>query len=105
MKTIKKSIVIHASNQKVWNVLIKNEYNKQWFAEFSEGSHAQTDWQVGSKAIFTDTTGGGLIARITENKLNQLLSMEYIGIMVNGKEDYGSAEAKKYNGGKEIYVL
>ncbi len=105
MKTIKKTIVIHASNQKVWNVLTSPQYYKQWMAEFSSTSNPQTTWEQGSKAIFVDASGRGMVAKITENKHNQLLAMEYTGIMVDGKEDHESDEAKKYIGGKEIYAI
>lgn len=44
MKTIKKTIDIHASGEQVWKVLIEDQYNRKWFAEFGEGSHAVGDW-------------------------------------------------------------
>lgn len=105
MKTITKSITIHASKEKVWDVLTKDEYTKEWYSEFAQGSKAETDWKVGSKAKFTDGTESGMLSIVSENRPGEYLSMEYSGIVVNGKEDMLSAEAKKYIGGKETYRL
>ena len=104
-KTIKKSIAIHAPKEKVWEVLLKDDYTRQWFSEFSEGTHADTDWSVGSKALFTDNTNSGMVAKIVENKKAELLSMEYLGSVENGKEEYETEMAKAVKGGMEIYKL
>jgi uncharacterized protein YndB with AHSA1/START domain len=105
MKTITKSIFINAPKSKVWEVLISDDYTRQWYAVFSPGSQAETNWQVGSKAIFTDDSGGGMVTRIIENKPEEMLSLQYIGIVKDGKEDLTSPEAAKYAGGKESYSL
>lgn len=100
MKTIKKTIDIHASKKNVWKVLTEDRYNRIWFAEFMEGTHAVTDWKVNSKVVFKDERGRGLIGKIAANKPQELLSIEYTGILLNHKEDYESADAlatkKKY---------
>lgn len=104
-KTIKKSIAIHASKEKVWEVLLNDEFTRQWYAEFSEGSHATTDWTIGSKALFTDNSGDGIVGKIVENKKSELLSIEYLGALEKGKEEYESEMAKAVKGGMEIYKL
>src|SRR5688572_18979517 len=105
MKKIKKSIEVNAPKERVWDVLLKDEFTRIWYAAFSEGSHADTDWKVGSKAIFTDHSKNGLIAKITANKTHELISMEYQGVVFEGKEDYDSSVAKTYKGGIESYRL
>jgi uncharacterized protein YndB with AHSA1/START domain len=105
MKTITKSIFINAPKSKVWEVLISDQYTPEWYSVFSEGSHVETDWQVGNKAVFSDASGGGMVTRIIENKPEEMLSLQYIGLVKNGKEDVTSAEAAKYAGGKETYSL
>lgn len=105
MRTIKKSIDINAPRDRVWDVLFGDEYTKIWYAEFAEGSHAETDWKVGSKAVFTDKKGEGMISRIDANRPNEFLSLEYLGFIMNGKEDYESAGAKSMMGGHETYKL
>ncbi len=105
MKTIKKSIEINASPENVWDVLFNEKFNKSWYEEFSEGSRGETDWEVGSKAVFTDKTGNGLIAKITANKPYEILSMEYEGVVKDGVEIYDNDEANELKGGHEIYRL
>ena len=105
MKTIKKSIIINASKEKVWDVLVLDELNRVWYAEFAPGSHARTDWKVGSKVIFADDKDSGIIGKIIAHDTYKLLSMEYNGVLVNGMEDYESDEAKAMKGAQEIYRL
>lgn len=105
MKTIKNTIDIHAPKEKVWDVLLKDELNHIWYAEFMEGTHVETDWKVGSKAVFKDGTNSGMITKVIVNKPNEALSVEFQGALVNGVEDYDSAEAKGIKGGKETYQL
>jgi uncharacterized protein YndB with AHSA1/START domain len=104
-KTIKKSIDINASKERVWDVLLNNKFTKIWYAEFSEGSRAETDWKVGSKAVFTDKSKGGLIGKVIAHKPNEVIAMEYQGIVVNGVEDYTSGDARNVKGGLEKYQL
>ncbi len=105
LKTIYDSITINASPQKVWEVLLDDSYTKIWYAIFSEGTYAITDWKVGSKAIFTDASNSGLIGKILTNKPAEELTMEYEGVLTDGKEVYDSDGAASVKGGKEKYFL
>ena len=105
MKAIKKSIAINATPERIWDVITKDQYTHQWYAEFSEGTQAHTDWKLGSKAIFTDRSKNGMIAKVKENTPGELLSLEYTGLYSEGKEDYDSPEAKRFKGGHETYRL
>lgn len=105
METIRKSIDINAPKEKVWDVLLKDEFTRIWYSEFSEGSHAVTDWKVGSKAIFKDHSGNGLIAKVIANEPCKLLSIEHQCMLMNGVEDYESKYAKEVKGAKETYKL
>jgi uncharacterized protein YndB with AHSA1/START domain len=105
LKTIEKSIDIHASSQKIWEVLFTNDFIREWYTAFGEGIIADTDWQSGSKAIFTDTKGNGILGRIVENGPGKKLEIEYDGYMVNGMEDFESQGAKATKGAKETYTL
>ena len=102
---IKKSVEINASNDKVWNVLILDEYNREWYSAFSEGTHAETDWKVGSKVVFFDKSKDGMIGKIIENEPGKSLVIEYDGVIMQGLEDYDSEVAKKVKGGQESYIL
>ena len=104
-KKINQTIAINASKETVWDVLTNERYTSIWYAEFSPGSKAETDWQEGSKAIFTDHTGNGLAAKILVSKPAEELVIAYTGLFTNGKEDDESKAAKAIQGGKESYRL
>lgn len=105
MKTIRKSIALDASKEKVWDVLTKDQYTRDWLGAFSPGSHAISDWQTGSKIVFADDSGYGVIGRIVTHDPYELLSMEYYGIIKDDIEDLESKEAQVYNGTHETYRL
>jgi uncharacterized protein YndB with AHSA1/START domain len=91
MKTIKKTIGVHAPKAKVWDVLLQDQFTRIWYAEFSPGAYAETDWQLGSKAVFSDDSQDGLVGKIVANQPCELVSIAYEGLLLNGKEDYEPA--------------
>lgn len=105
MKTIKKSIEINATKEKVWQVLTEDKYTRVWYAEFHEGSHATTDWKQGSKATFTDNNDSGIVGFIAVSEPGKELVIEYTGMIMNGKEDLESDMAKQFKGARESYKL
>lgn len=105
MKTIKKSILIGASREKLWNVLTLDHYTSDWYSVFSPGSYALTDWKPGSKALFMDQSNNGMVAKVTESIPGKSLIVEYTGVVSDGKEDLDSAIAQQYKGGRETYRL
>jgi len=104
-KIIKKSINLQAPKEKVWDVLINDKFTRIWYAEFSEGSHADTDWKVGSKVTFTDHSMSGIVGRVIANNPYEIISVEYEGLVKDGVEDYESKAAKNMKGGRETYRL
>lgn len=106
MKTIKKSITLNAPPEKVWDVIVNNSINRVWYEAFhGGGTQTDTDWKVGSKAIFADNSKSGMISTVVANTPCEYLSVEYQGQLVQGKEDYTSSDAKAIKGGKETYHL
>lgn len=105
IQTIEKSIIVNASKEQVWEVLVNDKFNRIWFEEFSVGTHAITDWQVDSKVVFEDTANSGLIGKVMENKPGKILSVMYEGVLTNGVEDYNSEMATFFKGAREIYRL
>jgi hypothetical protein len=105
LQTIKKAITINSPAKTVWDVLLNEKYTREWNREFAEDMIPVTDWSQGAKAVFGDKMGNGLIARVSVNNPNKELTLQYIGNIVGGKEDYDSEEAKLYKGGKESYKL
>ena len=104
-QTIRKSVRINTSKEKVWKVLTNDQLTRLWYACFSAGTYADTDWKEGSKVMFIDNTRSGIIGRITTNRPNEVLAMEYTGMVADGREDYDSDMANSVKGGKEIYRL
>ena len=98
-------IGINAPREKIWTTLWTLDSYEQWAAAFMEGSTVKTDWQKGSKAYFVDAEGSGMVSRIVENKPNEFLSINHLGIVKGGVEDYDSEEAKKWASGFENYTL
>jgi hypothetical protein len=80
-----------------------------WADVFMPGSHFVGDWNEGSKIVFLapDKSGdlSGMLSRIKENKLYEFISIEYIGMVQEGKEDTSSEEAKEWAGSLENYTL
>lgn len=105
MNSIKKSIEIDASKEKVWDVLTEDDYTRDWYAIFSPGTYALTDWQLGSKVVFADDSGSGIIGRIIIHDPYELLSIEYYGVLNNNIEDFDSGEAQIFKGAHETYQL
>ena len=104
-KQIKKNIDIQASKENVWEVLLNDSFTRIWYAEFSEGSHADTDWHVGSKAVFKDHSGSGIVGTIIANEPAKLLSIEYNGFVNKGVEEYEGRIAESVKGARETYHL
>lgn len=105
MKTIKKTKEIGAPKEKVWNVLLEDDYNRIWMAEFMEGSHAKTDWIVGHKVRFLDNDNNGLVGRIITKQPYDAIEMEYDGEVKNGEDDFESEMAQQMKGSRENYYL
>ena len=61
-------VSINAPREKVWEVLWNDATYPAWTSAFSEGSHAVTDWKKGSKILFLDGKGSGMVSTIAEKK-------------------------------------
>jgi hypothetical protein len=99
------SIVVNVPKEKLWNTLWNDNTYREWTSVFAEGSKVETDWKKGSKVLFVDGTGSGMVSRIAENKPNEYLSIEHLGTIKNGVEDLDSPENKAWAGAQENYTL
>jgi hypothetical protein len=98
-------IAIDAPREKVWKILWTEDTYREWTAAFSEGSHAITDWKKGSKVLFLDGKGMGMVSKIDEAIPNEFMSFEHLGIVQNGVEDTESEKVKEWAGAHENYIL
>lgn len=98
-------IAIDAPREKVWTVLWADDSYRAWTAPFTEGSHAITDWKKGSKVLFLDGKGMGMVSKIDETIPNEYMSFEHLGYVKDGVEDVTSDEVKSFAGAHENYTL
>ena len=99
------NINIEASKEKVWKTLWNDQTYREWTSAFAEGSCAETDWEKGSRVLFTDGKGSGMVSTIVENKPNEFMSIKHLGTIKNGVEDLDSEENKQWAGALENYTL
>ena len=105
MEKMNFDIVINATPEKVWNVLWADDTYRKWTAAFQEGSYAETDWKQGSKILFLDGKGSGMVSRVAVNRPNEYMSIEHLGEVREGKEDTTSERVKAWAGSHENYTL
>lgn len=105
MEKINFSIDIKASKEKVWEVLWGDETYRKWTSAFAEGSHAVTDWNEGSKVLFLDGKGSGMVSKIDSKKQNEFMSFRHLGEVKDGIEDTTSEKVTAWAGALENYAL
>ncbi len=105
MQKINFSTSINASKEKVWKTLWDDSSYRKWTSVFSESSHAVTDWKEGSKVLFLDGKGSGMVSKIEINRPNEHMSFKHMGEVKNGVEDTESDKVKGWAGAMEKYTL
>ena len=98
-------ITINAPTSKVWGTLWGPDTYPQWTEPFCAGSHAEGEWQEGSKILFMDPNRDGMVSTIVKLVPNEHLSFKMLGVINKGVEDYDSPAAKALAGGYENYTL
>lgn len=101
--------VINAPKEKVWKTMLGKDTYGKWTDVFMPGSHFVGDWTEGSKIHFLapDEEGkiSGTVFRVNKSQPYDLVSIENIGIVQDGKEDTSGPEAKVYAGALESYTF
>lgn len=105
MQKLNFSTSINADAGKVWNVLWNDANYPKWTSVFCEGSHAITDWKEGSKVLFLDGKGSGMVSTVAVNKPKEHMSFKHLGEVKNGIEDTESDKVKGWAGATENYNL
>jgi hypothetical protein len=105
MEKINFSTTINASKQKVWNTLWDDANYRKWTSVFSPTSYVKTDWKEGSKVLFLDGQGSGMVSRIEANKPHEFMSFQHLGEVKEGVEDTESEKVKGWAGAHENYTL
>lgn len=105
MQTIQFEDFIYATPEKLWAVLWSDDTYRLWTRVFAEGSYAQTDWQEGSKVLFLDGAGSGMVSRIKKKEEPFTMVFEHIGFVKDNTEDTTSPEVRQWAGATESYTL
>lgn len=108
MEQLKFSIKINSPKAKVWHVMLNDETYRIWSEIFHPGSYYKGRWDEGSRIDFLGPTENGemgMITRIKANRKEEHISIEFLGMYINGEEDYSSPEALAWKGGTENYTF
>lgn len=106
MQKLNFSIDINALREKVWKVLWDDSSYRKWTSVFTEGSNAVTDnWKEGSKVLFLDGKGAGMVSTVAANRPNEYMSFKHLGEVKDGIEDVSSEKVKGWAGSMENYTL
>lgn len=106
MQKINFSITINAPKEKVWNSLWDIFHYSTWTSVFAEGSGVKTDnWKEGSKVLFVDGNGSGMVSMVAANRPNEYMSFRHLGMVKEGVEDTSSESAGAWAGAQENYTL
>ena len=106
MEKINFSTSINAPKEKVWKVLWEDSNYRNWTSVFAEGSYAKTDnWKEGSKVLFLDGKGSGMVSMVAANKPHEFMSFRHLGVVKEGVEDITSEQVKEWAGALESYTL
>ena len=96
------SIDINVPKEKVWNALWEDASYREWTSAFMEGSYAVTDnWKEGTKVLFLDPKGSGMVSMVAEDKPYGFMSFKHLGEVIDGVEDTTSDKVKQWAGALE----
>ena len=85
--TLKFQANINAPKEKVWEILWNDQTYRKWTAAFTEGSHAESDWNEGSKILFLSPKGDGMFSVIDKKIPNEQMTFRHLGEIKNGVEE------------------
>lgn len=112
MKNLQFTIKINTSVNRVYDLMLgisnKSTY-EQWTALFNPTSTYEGNWNKGSKMLFVgiDEQGekGGMVSEIIDNRLNQFISIQHVGLVKGNVEITEGPEVEKWANGFENYTF
>jgi hypothetical protein len=106
MEKMNFSISINAPKEKVWRTLWDDSSYRKWTSVFAEDSSVETDnWKEGTKVLFGDGKGNGMVSMVAANRPNEFMSFKHLGVVKDGKEDTTSEKVNEWAGVTENYTL
>lgn len=104
------SVDIAAPVHDVWTAMIDDESYREWTGAFFTGSFFEGSWERGACIRFLGPSEsgegyGGMLATVVENRLDEFISLEYYGQVLNGVEDTESDHVREFAGNHENYAF
>lgn len=87
MQSLHYSTTINATRELVYQTMLADETYRLWTSEFMPGSHYKGSWEQGAQILFLGPEGGGMKARIAENRPAEFVSIEMLSEVHDGVPD------------------
>ncbi len=108
-ETLHFEILIEASPEKVYSIMLDKKFYSDWTSVFSPTSGFQGSWEKGKEIRFigidADGKTMGMISTVEENKPNQFVSLLHKGIIRAGEEIKDGPEKNEWAGAHENYIF
>ena len=102
MEKLHFSFKINAPVKKVWDTMLGEKTFREWTSAFMPGGYFEGSWDKGSKIKFLapnkDGKPEGMSSEIAENRPYEFVSIRHLGVVIGGKEDLQSQDAKEWGG-------
>lgn len=106
MISLRYSININASKERVWNVMLDHETYQEWTRPFSPNSLYEGEWKESTYIKFIDVNRGGTKAYLEEVRPFDYIRAKHVAVInKDGGEDTVSDAAKKWVGTTETYTF
>lgn len=109
LETLHFEINIKASVEKVYSAMLDEKIYMEWTSVFNPTSHFKGTWAKGSRIHFLGVSSEGktegMIGVVKENIPNKFVSIEYIGMLMDGKEITSGLELEGWIGAHENYTF
>jgi hypothetical protein len=106
MQNLHFSVDIKAPKEMVWEIMLADATYREWTTPFHEGSYFEGSWDEGSAIRFLASDGGklsGMTSRIAKNIPYEYISIEHLGVVVDGVDDTTSESVQEWVGTHENY--
>ena len=105
VKRVQLEITIHAPRDEVAEVMLSPESYGEWTSSFIEGARFEGSWDEGSRIVFLDPNGDGMVAEIAEHRPGEFLSIRHLGEIRQGVEDTESEAVRAWAPAYENYTF
>lgn len=103
IKRLEFARTIDAPVEEVWNALTSKEGYAAMTAPFMQGSYFEGEWKQGERMYFLAPGGSGMVAVVSQCKVNELIELEHVGFVSGGVEDTTSDGVKSWAPAYETY--